>query len=41
VFDRAVFMHAKWLRDPRFPDWLREILTRVVAHKDALRSRKA
>lgn len=37
VFDRAVFMHAMWLRDPRFPDWLREILERVVAHKDALR----
>ncbi len=37
VFDRAVFMHAKWLRDPRFPDWMRETLERVVTHKDALR----
>lgn len=37
VFDRAVFMHAKWLRDPRCAEWLREIFTRVVAHKDALR----
>ena len=37
VFDRAVFIHALWLRDARFPGWLREILARVVAHKDALR----
>lgn len=37
VFDRAVFIHAMWLRDPRFSGWLREILERVVAHKDALR----
>jgi dTDP-4-amino-4,6-dideoxygalactose transaminase len=37
VFDRAVYMSGKWLRDPRFGDWLREMLARVVAHKDALR----
>jgi dTDP-4-amino-4,6-dideoxygalactose transaminase len=37
VFERAVFIHAMWLRDARFPGWLREILERVVAHKDALR----
>ena len=37
VFDRAVFVHAMWLRDPRFPEWLHDILERVVAHKDALR----
>jgi hypothetical protein len=32
-----VFVHTKFLRDPRFPEWMREILERVVAHKDALR----
>lgn len=37
VFERAVFVHAKWLRDPRFPDWLHKIFQRVQAHKDALR----
>lgn len=37
VFERAVFIAAKWLRDPRFADWLGEMLARVVAHKDALR----
>lgn len=37
VYDRAVFMHAKWLRDPRFADWFAEILQRVIAHKDQLR----
>jgi dTDP-4-amino-4,6-dideoxygalactose transaminase len=37
TFDRAVFIAAKWLGDPRFPAWLREMLGRIVAHKDALR----
>ena len=37
VYERAVFVHTKFLRDPRFPEWMREILERVVAHKDALR----
>jgi hypothetical protein len=37
VYDRAVFVHTKFLRHPRFADWLREIMERVVAHKDGLR----
>jgi hypothetical protein len=37
VFDRAVFVHTKFMTDPRFPDWLRRIFERIVAHKDALR----
>ena len=37
VFERAVFVHTKFLRDPRFPGWMREGLERIVAHKDALR----
>jgi dTDP-4-amino-4,6-dideoxygalactose transaminase len=37
VFERAVFVHTKFLRDPRFASWMREIFERVVAHKDALR----
>ncbi len=37
AFERAVFIAAKWLREPRFPEWLEEMLGRVVAHKDALR----
>lgn len=37
TFERAVFIAAKWLREPSFPEWLREILDRIVAHKDALR----
>jgi dTDP-4-amino-4,6-dideoxygalactose transaminase len=37
VFDRAVVMHTKFLRDPRLHGWMSEILERVVAHKDALR----
>jgi dTDP-4-amino-4,6-dideoxygalactose transaminase len=37
VYDRAVFVHTKFLRDPRFAEWMREILERVVAHRDALR----
>jgi dTDP-4-amino-4,6-dideoxygalactose transaminase len=37
VFERAVFVHTKFLRDPRFASWMREIFKRVVAHKDALR----
>jgi dTDP-4-amino-4,6-dideoxygalactose transaminase len=37
VYDRAVFVHTKFLRDPGFPVWMSEILERVMAHKDALR----
>ncbi|TDD67414.1 hypothetical protein E1262_19250 [Jiangella aurantiaca] len=37
VVDRAVFVHTKFLRDPRFPDVMGEILRRVVAHRDRLR----
>jgi dTDP-4-amino-4,6-dideoxygalactose transaminase len=37
VFERAVFVHTKFLRHPRFPEWMRESLERVIAHKDALR----
>jgi dTDP-4-amino-4,6-dideoxygalactose transaminase len=37
VFERAIFVHTKFLRDPRFPGWMRESLERVLAHKDALR----
>ena len=37
AFERALYMHARWLRDPRFAGWLREMLERIVAHKDALR----
>jgi dTDP-4-amino-4,6-dideoxygalactose transaminase len=37
VYERAVFVHTKFLRDPRFPEWMRETFERVVAHKDALR----
>jgi len=36
VFERTIFIEPKWLREPRFPEWLREILERIVAHKDAL-----
>jgi dTDP-4-amino-4,6-dideoxygalactose transaminase len=36
VFDRALFVHTKFLRDPQFPSWLSEIFERIVAHKDAL-----
>jgi dTDP-4-amino-4,6-dideoxygalactose transaminase len=36
VFERAVFIHTKFLRDPRFPQWIREILERIINHKDAL-----
>ena len=37
TFERAVFIAAKWLREPRFPEWLQAMLERIVAHKDALR----
>lgn len=37
VVERAVFVHTKFLRDPRFPDVLAEIFRRVVAHRDRLR----
>jgi hypothetical protein len=37
VVERAVFIHAMWLRHPGFPTWLSEILHRVVEHKDGLR----
>jgi hypothetical protein len=37
VYERAVFVHTKFLRHPRFPEWMREIFERIVAHKDALR----
>jgi dTDP-4-amino-4,6-dideoxygalactose transaminase len=37
VFDRALFVHTKFLRDPQFPGWLSDVFERVLAHKDALR----
>ena len=36
VYERALFIAPQWLRHPRFPEWLHEMLERVVAHKDAL-----
>jgi dTDP-4-amino-4,6-dideoxygalactose transaminase len=36
VYERALFIAPKWLRDARFPEWLHEMLERIVAHKDAL-----
>ena len=37
AFERTIFIEAKWLREPCFPQWLREVFGRIVAHKDALR----
>ncbi|WP_129666357.1 DegT/DnrJ/EryC1/StrS family aminotransferase [Phytoactinopolyspora endophytica] len=37
VYERAVFVHTKFLRHPSFPEWMSEILGRVAAHKDSLR----
>ncbi len=37
VFQRALFIHTKFLRHPRFPEWMHDIFEGIVAHKDALK----
>lgn len=37
AFERAVVIHTKYVRDPRFYGWMRTILERIANHRDKLR----